>query len=166
MKVVIKLLAAFLTCGTIHAASSQVVPLRTPPLPPGQTVKTSLTNAQAAIRAIVEPGVTRSIQIGGNDAEGIAYYFRSIRGVFCAMATNANFSAEHLIAEVDKLPSPLAPDTYFLDVKASIVTAYKLAYADRNRADVSPLEWLSKISETFCSSIWDGIQKGGKGNVL
>lgn len=161
----LKLLVLLMTCASLHAALSQDIRFRNPPLPPGTIPKAALTNAQQAIQAIVAPGVARAIQTSESHAEGIAYYFRSIGAVFCGMSTNANFSAEYLSAEVDKLPAPLAPDTYFLDVRASIVSQYKLVYADRTRAELPPIEWLSKISETFCSSIKAGIQQGGKGNI-
>lgn len=160
MKVVIKLLAAFLTCGTLYAASSQVVPLRNPPLPPGQVNKVALTNVQTAIRVLLVLDVSSAIESSPATGEKIAYWLRSVSDTFMAMSTNGNF----LVTELDKVPDPLDLDVSAL--RGIIRTLYGRAYEYRTRGDLEPLAWLKEISRTFAESIREGIRQGGKSNVL
>lgn len=160
MKVVIKLLAAFLTCGTIHAASSQVVPLRNPPLPPGTTTKVAVTNVQQAIKVLLVLDVSSAIESSPATGEKIAYWLRSVSDTFMAMSTNGNF----LVAELDKVPDPLDLDVSAL--RGTIRTLYGRTYEYRTRGDLPPLDWLKEISRTFAESIREGIRQGGKSNVL
>lgn len=154
------LLAVFLTCGSLYAASSQIVPLREPPLPPGATTKVALTNVQAAIRTLLVLDVSTAIQTGAGNAEPIAYWCKAIADTFAGMQTNGNF----LVTELDKVPPPLTVDLSVL--RTSIVTFYGRAYDHRTRGDLPPLEWLAAIAKTFNDAIREGIRQGGKGAIL
>lgn len=155
-----KLLALLLTCGSLYAASSQVVPPRNPPLPPGQVTKVALTNIQSAIKTIVVLDVSTAIQTGAGNAEPIAYWCKALAESFNSMQTNGNFA----VTELDKVPPPLTVDLSVL--RASIITLYGRAFEYRTRGDLPPLEWLTQVSKVFAESIREGIRQGGKGHIL
>lgn len=155
-----KLLALLLTCGSLYAASSQVVPSRLPPLPPGATTKVALTNVQTAMRVILVLDTSTALQSNPVNAEKTAYWLRSVADTFAAMSTNGNF----LVTELDKVPDPLDLDLSAL--RATIRTLYGRAYEYRTRGDLPPLEWLTQVSKTFAESIREGIRQGGKAAIL
>lgn len=152
--------ALLLTCGSLCAASSQVVPLREPPLPPGATAKVALTNVQAAIRTLLVLDVSTAIQTSPATGEKVAYWCRAVADTFSGMATNGNF----LVTELDKVPDPLDLDLSAL--RTTIRTLYGRTYEYRTRGDLPPLDWLKEISRTFTESIREGIRQGGKAQIL
>lgn len=156
----VKLLALLLTYGSLYAASSQVVPLRTPPLPPGAVTKVAVTNVQQAIRVLVVLDVSTALQSNPVNAEKTAYWLRSVAETFAAMSTNGNF----LVTELDKVPDPIDLDLSAL--RTTIRTLYGRAYEYRTKGDLPPLEWLKAVSATFSDSIREGIRQGGKGAIL
>lgn len=132
---------------------------RLPPLPPE---KVKLESVAAAVKPVCSLAVTRSIHNGGELSESISIYFREIGHVFCGMATNANFTPEYLTNSIDKIPAPLTRDTYIVDLKTSIVVQYRMAYDDRLRAELPPVEWLLKVANLFCMGINEGLLNSGR----
>ena len=162
MKLMLKLLALALTCAVLNAAAQNNL-RRLPPIP-GEPVKTSLSDVQAAIRTLVALDVAVTIQTHTNYAEPVAYHFRAVADVFKLMPTNGTFSVEHLRAELAKLLPPAEVD--LSGVREAIVTVYARAYAHRGRASIPNLEYLTGISTTFAQAIREGISKGGKSAVV
>lgn len=130
-----------------------------PPKPPGLE-KIALTNVLESIKTLIVLDVTVAIQSNGTNAETIAYYYLSIYQAFTNMPVTVNF----VVTEIEKVPTPMHVEVSAL--RNVIVTMYSRAYDYRLRGDVSPIEWLPRIAETFAQSIRQGIIDGGKGNVL
>lgn len=137
--------------------------LRQPPTPP---VKVKLSDLKVAIEFIA-PAIERAIQQPDppNAGENTYHYFRQVGGIFCGMDTNGNFTPEYLDEAMLKVPSPLVQDTYMLEITRVITSLYRLAYRDRIRAELPPVEWLSKIAEAFCEIVNRGIMKTGREGI-
>lgn len=106
--------------------------------------------------------ITRAIERKPSASENVSYYFREMGKVFAGMETNGNFSIEHFISSVDKIAIPLESDSYTQDVKMLIIFLYKLSYEERTRAELPPLEWLSRICSLFRNAINTGLKDSGR----
>lgn len=161
MRIVIKLLAVFLTVVSLNAAVAQERQLRTPPLPPGMVQKVAVTNVQTAVRTLLVLDVSTAIQTGAGNAEAIAYWCRAVADTFASMQTNGNFLPSTVM---ERTPTPLNVDLSAL--QGAIVGLYARTYEYRSRADLPPLEFLSVIARTFNEAIREGIRQGGKGHII
>lgn len=134
--------------------------------PPIKHQPVKVVDVQQAVKVIGTHVVCRAIQTTREDyIEIMAGYFRQVGTVFCEMQTSGDFSYSAAVTAVEKIPSPLLPDTYALDAKAALLAFYKLAYGDRLRAEIPPDRWLSEISQVFCQAISEGLKDAGKSGV-
>lgn len=120
---------------------------------------------KAAIEPIAAGAIRRVLQNSPQHSDQIAGYLRSIGGIFCAMETNGNFSAEYLITEADKLTAPLLKDNYVVDIKNAILALYRINYADRFKAELPPDKWPRHVASLFCASIDRGLKDAGKPGI-
>lgn len=131
-----------------------------PPAP----ARATLAELKASLEPIAINGVARAIRTANPPelTESVWHYFREIGGIFVGMSTNGNYTPEFLTNSADRVPAPLTYDSRVVDVKLMLIALYKLAYADRTAAEVSPTEWLSKVAELFTASIDQGLKRSGR----
>lgn len=120
---------------------------------------------KAAIHPVAAGAVRRVIQKHPAKAAEIADYFRSVGNIFCAMEANTNFTVAYLTAEVDRLVTPAISDSYVIDVKNALVALYRINYADRYRAELSPERWPVHVASVFCHAIDTGLKDAGQPGV-
>lgn len=138
--------------------------LSSPPMPPFPKRELKLDQVKPAVELICSQAVTRAIERDPKTAELVGMHFQLVVRVFAEMATNGNFSAEFVTSEINRLqfPPEIVIDPYVKDVDTLIVTLYRLAYEDRNKAEMPPIEWLTKVSALFRSSINAGLKATGR----
>jgi hypothetical protein len=154
---IITVLLMLHTCQKARGAIGDDLRLR-PPAP----LQIKVDQVKPAIDLICATSVTRAIQRTPATAESVSIYFREVGRVFAATETNGNFTAEGIIAGIDKIPSPLDAEQYVVDVRTLIITLYRLAYEERTRAELPPVEWLSRVCMLFRSSINTGLKDAGR----
>lgn len=122
--------------------------------------------AKQVVQRIGIDAVCRAVQTTPIEyRDSVGEYFRKVGFQFCQMPTSGDFTYSALEKAVNEIPSPLITDTYFLDVKSTLLSLYKLSYADRLRAEIPPNRWLEQISQVFCESISEGLKDAGKAGV-
>lgn len=143
-------------------AGGAVSELRNPPMPPKPM---SVEQLKPAIDLICIHTVTRAIQRDSKQSENVANAFRQIGRVFEGMQTNVNYSVEYASKEIHAIQFPPEAPEYAEHVRGLIVMLYRVAYAERNSAEMIPTEWLWKICKLFRDSISTGLKDAGREGV-
>lgn len=131
---------------------------RVPPVPP----PLKIDNIKPAVELVCKAAVTRAILRKPETSENVSGYFREIGRIFAGMETNANFSAEYLVAQMEQIPPPLDAEQYVYDVKHLLMILYRLAYDERNKAEGTPAEWMQKVCLLFKNAVSNGLKDAGK----
>lgn len=126
-----------------------------------------------AVKAIAQGTVTfaftEALAQFTNDANQIALYARAAGGVFCEMKATAEFSPETLEAALFNLALPRIEndDTrrYLQHARNLILSGYKVAYAKRFTAELSPEQWPYVVAEIFCNSINESLINSGRPGI-
>lgn len=113
-----------------------------------------------AVEPVVASIVRRVVQNSPEHADQLGVYFRAVGTVFCTMKTNGNFSPTYLVDQLNTLVVPNNQD--IADAKNLIVALYKINYADRFQADLSPEKFPAFLADLLCSSIQLGLTDAGK----
>lgn len=150
---------AFLGDWAHSRAYAAVSDRRLPPLPPQKLTAAQMLPPIQYVSVAVQRACHRSPQA----SENVAFYFRQIGQVFAGTETNANFTAEAIIAAIDKIPGPLDADVS--DVRNYIVCLYRMAYTERTSAEDPTVIWLQKICAGFRAAISSGLKDAGKEGV-
>jgi len=129
---------------------------------PPATRPAKLDRLRAATDLVLASAVTHSIERKPAMAEATSYYFREVGRVFASAETNVDYSAIGITAAIYKVALPLEDDGHTETVRTLILTLYSLAYEDRTRAEVPPIEWLSKICVYFRNAINNGLKDTGR----
>lgn len=131
---------------------------RVPPVPPALKID----SIKPAVELVCKSAVTRAIQRKPETSEQVSGYFREVGRIFAGMETNANFSAEYLVTAMDQIPPPLDAEQYVYDVKHLLLILYRLAYEDRHKAEVPPVEWMQRVCSLFKHAVSNGLKDAGK----
>lgn len=145
----------------VYHASGAVSELRTPPMPPQKITEKNMTPIADSIAYVVQ----RAIERDQKQSENVANAFREIGRVFTSMETNGNFSVEFAEKEILAIQFPPESPVYAMDVKALILTFYRIIYAERMSSDRHPLDWLALTCRAMKHSISTGLKAAGREGV-
>lgn len=134
--------------------------------PTGQKVYDPVKTEQvkAVATAVITSGVRRAIQHNADRAMDISRYFRAVGGIFCRMQETKQFEPSWLIDEANKIV-PLKQTDYATDVMNAAVALYRINYAARFTAELSPEKWPANVAEVLCQSIDSGLKQAGQPGV-
>ena len=144
--------------------------------PQGQRVpdKAGTAKVVAVAEGVSRIALVQALKRFPSQADQIALYARAVGGIFCDMQRTKKFSPESLVAALDALANtPLSEEwigdpavrEYVTDARDVLVTAYRIFYADRFSAELSPDEWPAAVAEIFCVSIDAGLKDSGREGV-
>ncbi len=139
-------------------------PSNMPPVPKPPRRELKVDQLKPAID-LISQAITRAVERKPEAVTTTSIYFQEIGRVFAAAETNANFSADSIINDVNKVVVPLNADPYAYEVKNLILVVYKLAYEDRMSAENSPLEWLARVTRQMKLGISAGLKATGREGV-
>lgn len=122
-------------------------------------------SVKAALEVPVKGGIRRSILNSPQHSDEIANYFRSVGSVFCKMQTTAQFEPSTLIDELNKFKIPQLENQIVADVKDAMVAIYRILYAQRFTAELSPEKWPYHVADFFCKAINTALIDAGKPGV-
>jgi len=114
---------------------------------------------KAEAEALVTIGIRRIIHNNPQHTNEVAGYFRAVGGVFKQMSTTSSFTPDMLVGAINVatagLQAGLPQDV--LDVKDAVIGLFKLFYADRWNAELSPEKWPANVADVFWRAIHQAL---------
>ena len=88
-------------------------------------------------------------------------YFEAVDNVVCKMEENKNFDPTYLVDQINLSTQHFIKNEDVNLVKETVVTLYKIFYADRLKSDIPENSFLSSLTSVLCSSIKTGLSNSG-----
>lgn len=122
-------------------------------------------NVKAALTPVMASVVHRVIENSPEHSEQIAAYMRAVGKVCCEAQSTGQIGPYSLIYAVDAATAPLlaegvSPD--IIDAKNVLLALYRIQYADRYNAELSPEKWPYHVLALICDSVDQGLKDAGK----
>ncbi len=131
---------------------------------PGQSHPVSREQMQAALLPVGAGAVRRAILNSPEHADATADYARAVSEVFCGMSDTSQFDPTFLILALDTATANMQDgvDPLVIDAKNALIAIYRIAWADRYRAELPPEGWLKFTADFVCASIRQGLRDAGQ----
>lgn len=120
---------------------------------------------KAALELPITGGIRRVINNSPNHSAEIGAYFAAVGRVFCSMQEQKAFDPLYLVGEINAIATPDINDETILDIKDSLISLYRIFYADRFRAELSPEKWPYHVADLMCQSIDTALLNTGQPGI-
>ena len=84
------------------------------------------------------------------------------------MSATSQFDPAYLIGAADQATLPFQANVpaEAIDAKNGVIALYKIIYANRFNAELSPEKWPKNAADVICASIDQGLKDAGKPGAL